>query len=688
MKRPQSDQDHAAFLKRNGALISLLLEHTLSRPPKSKLSLLEELTVLVATNEVCALLDGRQRRTFTRLFRATSAQQRASWTPREWADRLRLAGSVALGAPKRLSALHAKLGRREDFPKLTSMRKWGHPQWYEMMKDIRADTFLAAAATSLILDREELPGGPSLTRMYSRLGFELEADGRPPDLALFPEDVRRSKWLLAGLAHDTCTRVSRPAREACQPCPIKTFCKAYRDATRPRREQGPTFVDVFAGGGGLSLGLTMAGLHLRLAVEKEQHAADTLYLNHPEAPNGVVDARDIRDLLKDRKKLSKLRGIDVIAGGPPCQPFSMARRHSEADRKDPRRFLFRSYIELVRRLRPRIVILENVPGIENAAGGNISEAIHDEFAAIGYAMQHQLLNAADYGVPQNRQRFFFIGVRRRDFRDPNATLRGIFEQIQKSKRNGRTAAREALSGIPRLKAGAGAQVVRKSSRGRLTRYGREMSDRSAELLHNHETRPHNPRDLAIFKALKWGETAEQLEGRRPGTIPYQLESFSDKYRKIHPHRPAPTIPAHLHRDANSFVHFSVPRGITAREAARFQSFPDRYVFLGGFGHAFIQIGNAVPPKLAEVVGRAVKDALASARQRRRPGGRRQQRRAQSRAPRIRGRASGPARGSTSRVRRAPGSTRSSRARTPIGPWVRRNARGSRARSSRGRKRPP
>ena len=688
MRAPQSDQGHAGFLKRNGELISHLIEHAVPAPATEKLALLDELTVLLATGRVYAYLEGRQRRGYRRMFEEATPVQRARWSEADWRYRLRFAATASKEAPRRLVRLHQALAMRHDFPSLDSMREWGHPKWAALMGRLGVDPRLASAVTSLVLDREELPGGPGIAKMYRRLGFGVGPDGRPHRLAIYPQHLRRIKTRLQVLHDATCAKVSHPGPASCAACPLRSFCQSYRDATRPRKEREPTFVDVFAGGGGLSLGLTNAGLHLRLAIENDRHAADTLYLNHPEAPNGVVDARDIRDVIKDRRKLAALRGVDVVAGGPPCQPFSMARRHSKADRNDPRRFLFRSYVELVRKLRPKIVILENVPGIQNAADGDITAAIHQEFKSVGYVMEHRLLNAADHGVPQNRQRFFFIGINRKAFKRPSSVLAGIFAQIEKQIQTRAVTAKEALGGIPRLDPGEGGEVVRKSSHGRVTTYGRAMQDDDSEFLFNHETRGHNPRDLAIFEELAWGETAESLEARRPGTIPYQLDSFGDKYRKIHPHKPAPTIPAHLRRDANSFVHFEVARGITPREAARFQSFPDRYIFLGGFGPAFTQIGNAVPPKLAQVVGEAVRAALAASRRQPRRAAQRRQDRRRPRVPKAPAPPTPPPRAQLVRGRRAPGSRRSWRARRGRGSSVRRSALRKRAKSSRARIRRP
>jgi DNA (cytosine-5)-methyltransferase 1 len=350
-------------------------------------------------------------------------------------------------------------------------------------------------------------------------------------------------------------------------------------------------------------------MQLKLAVEMDQWAADTIYLNHPEAPRGVVALHDVTKLADNATELARYHHVDVVAGGPPCQPFSMARRHSGADRVDSRRYLFRAFLEVAAKVEPRVVIMENVPGMLNAAGGRILKALEAEFAEAGFLLGHKLLSASSYGVPQNRSRVFFIGVHKKRNLEPAKLLETILSSLDHGKHHGPgVTSAQALSGVPRNPANGGGLVVRRTSRGRRTRYARTLQ-RPGRILYNHETRPHNPRDIQIFDELGWGETARELEARKPNTIPYQLDSFGDKYRRLHPNKPAPTIPAHLRRDANSFVHPFVPRGITPREAARFQSFPDDYVFLGGQGPSFVQIGNAVPPLLAKAVGSAVVQAL-------------------------------------------------------------------------------
>jgi DNA (cytosine-5)-methyltransferase 1 len=379
-----------------------------------------------------------------------------------------------------------------------------------------------------------------------------------------------------------------------------------------RRNRGPEFIDLFAGGGGLSLGFRQAGLHQRTAVEADEHAVDTLYLNHPAADPASLLRRDVRSLLTDEKFLDRHRGVTLLIGGPPCQPYSIAHRHRKPDRTDGRRFLFRPFVRLGKELGVRMIVMENVPGLQTASGGGTLSRILALFRKAGFAVSYRVLDASEYGVPQFRRRMFFVALNRLLWKDPERSLETFWSAVEARARHAPVTVQEALSGIPVVGAGSGGLAVRKLHRGKVSGYAKALGS-GTRYSFNHQARAHNARDLRIFAALRPGEIAKWLDAREPGLIPYQVESFPDKFRRIRASRPAPTIPAHLSRDANSFVHPYVPRGITCREAARLQSFPDDYIFLGGFAASFKQTGNAVPPVLSRAVAKAALTLLRSSK---------------------------------------------------------------------------
>jgi len=597
--------EHSSFLKRNGSTVASILEASLPPIETKLLSLLEELSILVGTDAMSPFLDGRSRRAWLLMLKTHPPQARVLWSADQWDQRVGHLQDTVPSAGRRLRTMYQLLSIRPDFPDLGAMRKWGHPRWRSFFRGIGTSPALSGMVTSLALNRRELPSGPRTTQVYKRLGYACGREGRPSVSGAVGGDIAIPKWRLQHLAITRCTPEIDPGGKACKACPLGKFCRANREARNTTRNRSLTMVDLFAGPGGMSLGMTRAGMRLLLAVEKDRHAVDTLYLNHAEQVNGVVLNRDVRTIFRRPDLLERVKDVDVLVGGPPCQAWSIVRRHSRADTNHPTRHLVREFVRAARVISPKIAVLENVPGLRNASNGNAFSRTLRAFKRAGFVVDYLELNAADYGVPQNRRRIFFFAVKRKKVRNPEELLDRILSKVRKSARHKhRATVEDAISGLPRIMAGEGAIAMRNARRGPRSKYA-GMLTRADPLVHNHQARPHNARDLAIFQGLRWGEVAWQYEKRRPGSIPYQLDSFSDKYRKLHPKRQSPTIPSHLRRDANSYVHPLEARGITPREAARIQSFPDDYVFLGGFGPSFIQIGNAVPPILAESIGRAI-----------------------------------------------------------------------------------
>ncbi len=602
--------EHSSFLKRNGASLGSILDASLPPLPKITLPLLQELTILIATGQVSSFLDGRSRRAWLKMCARYPPRLRAVWTAAEWERRAGDLKWTDSGTGRRLYAIHRALGRRQDYPYLTATRGWGEQRWRSLLRRAGCGPDVAGSITSLILGRNEMPGGPRAHQVYQRLGYKCDRQGRPSGSRVLPRDVPVLKWKLQQLAAVRCTPEISPGGSVCKTCPVRAFCQAYRKTRIEILDGRPRFADLYAGPGGMSLGMKAAGMRLVLAAERERHAADTLYLNHPEASDGVVLCRSVKSVLANRGLVAELKGVDVLIGGPPCQAWSIVRRHSRADRNNPTRRLVGEFVRACRLISPKLAVMENVPGLRNAGNGTAFRRILRSFEQAGFAVGYLELNAVDFGVPQNRRRVFFFAVNRRRNRDAEEVLRLLVSACKRRAKKGTSSnVQDALSGLPKLAPGEGGLALRKNRRGPRSRYARSLAG-GGPMVHNHQSRPHNREDLAIFNGLHWGEVAWQYEKRRPGSIRYSLDSFSDKYRKIHPRRPSPTIPSHLHRDSNSFVHPFEGRGITPREAARLQSFPDDYVFLGGFGPSFIQIGNAVPPVLAEKIARPILSLVA------------------------------------------------------------------------------
>ncbi len=398
----------------------------------------------------------------------------------------------------------------------------------------------------------------------------------------------------------------------------------------------PTFLDLFCGCGGFSLGMERAGFRCLAAIDFNPEAVKTFRENFRDVPQ-VLD----RDLTKfPPTELASLIGtnrVDVIAGGPPCQGFSNARKvdganhHGERFKDDPRRLLFREYLRYVAHFEPRIFVMENVLGIQTAAGGAYFTAVQHEARLLGYRVVAQVADAFALGVPQKRKRQLIIGVR--------DSLPGFFPgSISPAPRAiPGTTLGPAIGDLPRLAAGAGDEDAEYDPDRRhrhLGKWGsvarhylfRVLEIAKVPVLSAHRARPHNARDLRDFALLHEGESSAQA--MRLGVEfewPYSKEHFKDRYTRQSRVKPCSTIVAHLSKDGLMFIHPTQNRSLTPREAARIQSFPDWFRFPVARTHQFRIIGNAVPPLVAEAVGlevraflRAKPDRKTGAREHREP----------------------------------------------------------------------
>jgi DNA (cytosine-5)-methyltransferase 1 len=394
------------------------------------------------------------------------------------------------------------------------------------------------------------------------------------------------------------TVCKRPNPE-CDRCELRKFCNYWR--TRRHQSTGtpakPVVVDLFAGAGGLSEGFLRCGYRVALAVDLDRSACRTLALNHPEIPDDKIVCADVNTLIRKKGGLRRLIGarvkVDVLAAGLPCQGFSKVGYRTKPHivsrptvTNDPRNRLFGALLRAVAELHPEAVFVENVPDMRSAGEGhtNILRRLEAGLRKPGYQVQSFGLNAARLGLPQARHRLFVVAVRGKGpVPDAREWLIKHYAVEQP-----RTLA-DALEGLPRLYAGEGSMLQAVESAGGVKR-----------LLFHHEARAHNPLDLDLFSLLRPGDNslvALDRGGKR--LMRYSTDNFHDKYFRLKPDEPCRTIVSHLHKDANGFIHPQDDRGITAREAARVQGFADDYIFLGSRCDQFIQIGNAVPPYVAE-----------------------------------------------------------------------------------------
>lgn len=392
-------------------------------------------------------------------------------------------------------------------------------------------------------------------------------------------------------------------------------------------------LDLFAGAGGFGLGFGLADNQFKLvcSLEVDKWAAETLHANNKE--NQKIIQQDIREFKTEAEILTACPyKPDVIIGGPPCQGFSNA---GNKDPKDPRNSLFNNYAQWVDVLKPKVFVMENVKGIltgKNEAGESVIDIIKSTFEAINYKVTIWQLNAANYGVPQSRERVFIVG----NIYDKEISAPPITHYLpeQKEKLNGKAVELKeaitvikAIGDLPQLKAKEGEEEAT---------FTREPENDFQKLLrgevttlYNHVPMRHTNRLIKRYEQILTGismnDISEDLQVRkRGGNGELSSIEFSSNYRHLKPDMVSYTIPASFY---SNFVHPNQPRNITSREAARLQSFPDSYIFKGkrtqmsskllkrlgkddqNYLSQYNQIGNAVPPLLAKAVASRIYDFI-------------------------------------------------------------------------------
>lgn len=347
-------------------------------------------------------------------------------------------------------------------------------------------------------------------------------------------------------------------------------------------------LDMFCGCGGLSLGFEQTGKFKIIAgVDNYVDALNTFELNHHGAKGLNIDLFS-DSFIDDIKKGIGDNTIDVVIGGPPCQGFSLTGPRNFDDKRNT---LYLAMVKTVKELRPKAFLVENVPGLVNCYKGQVKDKIIERFTDLGYKVQYKILTAADYGVPQTRRRVFFIGIRddiAKDFKYP--------EPILTSDNYVTTA--DAISDLPDCTVDLGEEVSTYDKEPE-TEYQKKMRNNS-KTLYNHVASAHSKKVTDVISQVPDGGNYKDLP---PGVG--DSRKFHVAWTRYNSKKPSSTIDTG-HR--NHF-HYKWNRVPTARENARLQSFPDNFRVTGSKTSQFRQIGNAVPPLLAQAVAECIADTL-------------------------------------------------------------------------------
>lgn len=346
-----------------------------------------------------------------------------------------------------------------------------------------------------------------------------------------------------------------------------------------------TVVDLFAGVGGLSYGFTRnKDFKVLLANEYDKDIAKAYSLNHPDVK--MLDC-DIKDLTEDILKKELPVKVDIVVGGPPCQSYSTLGKRQNDDRAH----LFEEYCRILKIIKPKMFLFENVTGILSMNNGNLFKEVQKCFEEIGYELKYQVLNAADYGVPEIRERVILVGTKGiNNFEYPlptHGTEKGLKPYVTLE---------DALSDLPIMESGE-----------EKTEYASEPKNDFQKFVHDCDKLRDNqsPKNgehlIRLMKALPDGGSKEDLpEELRPKS------GFGNTYAKMWWKRPAPTITRNFACPSSSrCIHPRDSRALSTREGSRLQSFPDSYKFYGSTSMKNLEIGNAVPPLLSIALAKQV-----------------------------------------------------------------------------------
>ena len=336
-------------------------------------------------------------------------------------------------------------------------------------------------------------------------------------------------------------------------------------------------VDLFCGCGGLSKGFEMAGFEVALAIDMWSDAIETYNYNHKDK---VAKCVDIHNITNEQLITLHNEGVVGVVGGPPCQGYSTV---GTRDVTDPRNHLYLEYCRVVETIQPLFFVLENVKGLITLSGGAFKDDIISRFEKLGYTVKFQILNAANFGVPQKRERVFFVGIKNQSFEFPqgNTDLIGCLA---------------ALGDLPLLDEENGDMPTHEYATAPQNSY-QALMRKNSRVLYNHQITHHSEQTKTIISMIPDGGKIKDLPREY-----WDIRKYNKAFERMSSVRPSNTVDTG-HRN---YFHYQEDRIPTVRENCRLQSFPDDFIVLGSRTSQYKQVGNAVPPLLAFAIAREIK----------------------------------------------------------------------------------
>ena len=380
------------------------------------------------------------------------------------------------------------------------------------------------------------------------------------------------------------------------------------------------FIDLFCGAGGFSKGLEMAGLNCIGGIDNMEKTIETHKINHK---NSVSICQDIREVDPEKfHKMINYQKVDIIIGGPPCPTFSTighAKIQSVTGKdvsEDPRNQLFLEYIKYIEYFKPDIFVMENVPTFITKYNGKVFNTAVEIMESINNNMYEvikpvQVLNSVYYGVPQTRKRMILVGHKKTDtkYKYPNHTHYYDQEGIEPNELKKYVSLGEAISDLPKITDNWRVSEVEYSKKSRLNEYQKIMRENTNNTVKNNICRMSNERAKKVFSHMKQGDKYMDLPKEIRQILPFREDIFHDRLKRLIVDKPSWTVIAHIGMDGYMYIHPTELRTLSVREAARIQSFPDDFEFIGNQQQTYVQVGNAVPPLMAKAIGESIIEYL-------------------------------------------------------------------------------